>query len=133
MTEQTITPVDTVMSFSNAMEQMDFDTALQFVADDLIYTNSPNTTVHGPAGVREVLEPFFAPIEENTFVIQRRVAQDNLVVLERLDRHRVPQGWFELPVTGVYEVEDGKIKYWREYFDMGTILEAMEALMGSKP
>ena len=61
----------------------------------------------------------------------RKLSEGNLVVLERLDRHRIPQGWFELPVTGVFEVKDGKITYWREYFDVATIRTAMEELMGS--
>ena len=78
------------------------------------------------------LPPFFAPIEENEFVILRQITDGNTVVLERLDRHRVPQGWFELPVTGIFEVNDGKITYWREYFDVETIRVSMEKLMGDQ-
>ncbi len=124
-------PTDIVETFMAAMEKMDFDSALQLVADDLVYINSPNTVSHGPAGVRETLEPFFAPIEENEFRILRIVSEAGRVVTERLDRHRVAQGWFELPVTGVFEVHDGKISYWREYFDMQTIQQAMQQLMGA--
>ncbi len=131
MSENSKDPLAVVMAFSNAMEQMDFETGLKYASDDLVYINSPNTEVSGPQGVRQVLEPFFAPIEENEFIIKRRVAQDKFVVLERLDRHRVPQGWFELPVTGVYEVRSGKIVYWREYFDYATIANAMENLLGA--
>ncbi len=123
--------LDVVTGFMSAMEKMNFDEGLSYVADDIEYVNSPGTVVHGHSGVREVLEPFFAPIEENEFVILRKLSEGNLVVLERLDRHRIPQGWFELPVTGVFEVIDGKITYWREYFDVATIRTAMEELMGS--
>ena len=42
--------------------------------------------------------------------------------IERLDRHRLADKWVELPVTGVLEVHDGKITYWRDYFDAATIL-----------
>ncbi len=122
---------DVVKMFMAAMEKMDFDNALQFVADDLVYINSPNTVSHGPAGVRATLEPFFAPIEENEFRILRTISEADRVVTERLDRHRIAQGWFELPVTGVFEVHDGKICYWREYFDMQTIQQAMQQLMGA--
>jgi limonene-1,2-epoxide hydrolase len=124
-------PATVVNAFMNAMEKMDFDLGVTYVADDLEYINSPGTAVRGPDGVRAVLEPFFAPIEENEFVVLREVVDGNMVVLERLDRHRVPQGWFELPVTGVFEVKDGKISYWREYFDVETIRSAMEVLMGA--
>ena len=124
------TPSEVVTAFMQVMEKMDFDEGVKYVSDDLEYINSPGTEVRGPGGVREVLEPFFAPILENEFVILRQISQGNKVVLERLDRHRVKQGWFELPVTGVCEVHDGKITYWREYFDVETIRVAMEQLMG---
>ena len=118
-------PTKVVAAFIEAMEKMDFDEGVKYVSDDLEYINSPGTKVRGPGGVREVLEPFFSPIKENEFVILRQISQGNTVVLERLDRHRVTQGWFELPVTGVFEVHDGKITYWREYFDVETIRVAM--------
>jgi len=132
MANETENPRQIVRAFIHAMEKADFDTGLNYVSEDVEYINSPNTAVRGHAGVRQVLEPFFAPIEENDFRILREIAQGDLVVLERLDRHRVPRGWFELPVTGVFEVKNGKIRYWREYFDVATILQAMEKLMGGE-
>lgn len=64
--------------------------------------------MHGHTGVRQVLEPFFAPIHENEFsVVRRRAASGPVVFLERLDRHRLDHGWRELPVNSVFEVQDG--------------------------
>jgi limonene-1,2-epoxide hydrolase len=121
-------PIETVKAFMKAMEPLDYDTALQFVADDCAYTNPPPIgTVTGPAGVRAVLEPFFAPTLENEFRILRELASGPLVMLERLDRHRLADKWVELPVTGVYEVHDGRITYWRDYFDAATILSQWPA------
>jgi limonene-1,2-epoxide hydrolase len=116
-------PLETVKAFLKAMEPLDYDRALQYVADTCEYTNPPPIgTVTGAAGVRAVLEPFFAPTLENEFRILREVASGSLVMLERLDRHRLADKWVELPVTGVFEVADGKITYWRDYFDAATIL-----------
>lgn len=121
-------PIETVKAFMKAMEPLDYDTALQFVADDCAYTNPPPIgTVTGPAGVRAVLEPFFAPTLENEFRILRELASGPLVMLERLDRHRLADTWVELPVTGVYEVHAGRITYWRDYFDAATILSQWPA------
>lgn len=121
-------PIETVKAFMKAMEPLDYDTALQFVADDCAYTNPPPIgTVTGPAGVRAVLEPFFAPTLENEFRILRELASGPLVMLERLDRHRLADKWVELPVTGVYEVHEGRITYWRDYFDAATILSQWPA------
>jgi limonene-1,2-epoxide hydrolase len=117
------TPLDTVKAFMKAMEPLDYDTAVTFLSDDCEYTNPPPLgTVKGPAGMRAVLEPFFAPTLENEFRVLRGVAEGPIVMLERLDRHRLATGWVELPVTGVYEVHDGKITYWRDYFDLATIM-----------
>lgn len=116
-------PLETVTAFMKAMEPLDYDQAVTFVSEDCVYTNPPPIgTVHGPAGIRAVLEPFFAPTLENEFRIVRAVADGPIVMLERLDRHRLADKWVELPVTGVYEVRDSLITYWRDYFDVATIM-----------
>lgn len=43
------------------------------------------------------------------------------VFIERLDRHLLQGRWIELPVTGVFEVKNGQIGVWHEYFDIGTL------------
>ena len=118
------------LAFFESMEQMDFETGLKLVSEEVEYINGPAEAVKGHSGIRETLEPFFAPILENDFVIERTAATDNVVFVQRLDRHRMAEGWFELPVTAAMEVKDGKITYWREYFDLSTIQTAMTRLMG---
>ncbi len=118
-------PIEVVRAFNEAMIAMDFDEGLRYIAADCQYTNGPQGLYVGPEGVRSVLEPFFRPILENEFVILREAQVGNLVFMERLDRHRLEAGWIELPVTGVYEVKDGLIVYWRDYFDLATIGDAV--------
>ena len=117
-----MSPIEIVKAFNAAMEIKDYDTALKYVASDCEYTNIPMATVRGPAGIRSVLEPFFAPTIENRFEILREAVAGPVVFLERLDRHLLATGWVELPVTGVYEVHDGLITVYRDYFDAATIL-----------
>jgi limonene-1,2-epoxide hydrolase len=114
---------DVVRSFMKDMERLDYASALKHVAPDCEYANPPPIgAVTGPEGIRAVLEPFFAPTLENEFKILREASQGPWVFLERLDRHRLKDRWVELPVTGVFEVRDGRITYWRDYFDAQTIL-----------
>ena len=120
MTEATTDPTGVVEAFLEAFVDMDFDTALTYLADDCEYTNIPIGTVHGSDGVREVLGPFFAPIHENEFLILRKAVTGPVVFLERLDRHRLDHGWRELPVNSVFEVHAGRITVWRDYFDLAT-------------
>lgn len=120
MPDHDATPLHVVESFLTAFEAMDFDTALAFLADDVEYTNIPMGTVRGHAGVRQVLEPFFAPIHENEFLLLRKASDGPVVFLERLDRHRLDHGWRELPVNSAFEVHGGAITVWRDYFDLAT-------------
>jgi limonene-1,2-epoxide hydrolase len=116
------TPRDIAFAFLRAMEAKDYDEALRYVAHDCEYENIPLGKVKGPEGVRGVLEPFFAPTIENKFDILREASNGPIVFVERLDRHLVKTGWVNLPVTGVFEIRDGLIHVWREYFDAATIV-----------
>lgn len=106
-----------------AMEALDYDRGGAMLSADCVYINPPPIgAVTGPAGMREVLEPFFAPTLQNEFRILRAVADGPIVMIERLDRHRLSDKWVELPVTGVFEVHNGQVTYWRDYFDVASIM-----------
>ncbi|MFN8732377.1 MAG: limonene-1,2-epoxide hydrolase family protein [Hyphomonadaceae bacterium] len=123
MTDTSTQAIDIVRRFLKAMEPLDYDTALALVSPTCVYINPPPIDeVIGPEGIRAVLGPFFSPTLENEFRILRESASGGTVFLERLDRHRLKDKWVELPVTGVFEVKDGLIIYWRDYFDTATIL-----------
>lgn len=116
-------PINIVRRFMKDMERLDYDSALTLVSEDCDYLNPPPLPpVKGPAGIRAVLEPFFAPTLSNEFRILRAAADGPVVFMERLDIHHLTGRTVELPVTGVFQVKDGKIVYWRDYFDAPSIL-----------
>ena len=47
-------------------------------------------------------------------------SRGNVVFTERVDHLTVAGKEVALPVAGVFEVRDGKIAAWRDYFDMGS-------------
>lgn len=123
-----LAPIAIVRRFMTHMERLDYDAALKLVSDTCEYVNPPPLpVVHGPAGIRGLLEPFFSPTLENVFEVLREAEDGPRVFLERLDRHKLADKWVELPVTGVFEVHEGKITYWRDYFDAATIMSEWPA------
>ena len=111
-------PIEIVRQFMKLMEPLNYDEALKLVSADCEYVNPPPIgTVRGPAGIRAV----FGPTTENEFRVLRSAESGPVVLLERLDRHLFGDKWVELPVTGAYEVHNGVITYWRDYFDYATI------------
>lgn len=116
-------PLETVRAFIAALERNDIPAALTYVADDCEYANVPISAVTGPEGIAAILEPLFAQASEIDWPVHREVASGPVVFNERTDRFLMPFGWVELPVTGVWEVHDGKITVWRDYFDFQSYLK----------
>jgi limonene-1,2-epoxide hydrolase len=47
------------------------------------------------------------------------------VLNERDDRVEIHGRWTTLPVAGVFEIENGKLTLWRDYFDRQAIIDVM--------
>ena len=120
-----MTPLETVHAFMAAAAARDYDSALPLLAEDVEYQNMMLPPVHGREQVRETLEGLLALCTDSEWVVHREVAQGELVMNERTDRFRIGETWTDLPVMGVFEVRDGRITLWRDYFDLQTILAAM--------
>jgi limonene-1,2-epoxide hydrolase len=57
--------------------------------------------------------------------VHRQFSQGDVVMNECTDvMRRNDGGRLELPVMGVFEVRDGRIVVWRDYFDMATVTAA---------
>ena len=120
---------DIVNEFMERIVGKNLDGACELVADDIEYDNVPMGKVYGPAGIKEFLGPMVDGLDEVDWVIHRQTASDTLVLNERTDRFGKDGKWIELPVAGVFEVHDGKITLWRDYFDMGTMTDQLTQLM----
>jgi limonene-1,2-epoxide hydrolase len=124
MSSSSASPLEIVLSFLSLMEAGQIEEGAALIAPQCEYAN-PGVlpTVYGPEGVTGLLGPFFAPVLENQFQILRTADRDGVVFVERIDRHRLQDRWVELPVTGVFEVREGRITLWRDYFNGPTILD----------
>jgi limonene-1,2-epoxide hydrolase len=54
-------------------------------------------------------------------------ATGNVVLTERIDTMKLGDAVAPLPVMGAFEVRDGKIAAWRDYFDLGQITKMLES------
>jgi limonene-1,2-epoxide hydrolase len=120
-----MTPEQIVTTVIQALERKDLDTACGLMAPDVEYDNVPLGKVVGPAAVASMLGPFFAMCDRIEWVVLRQTASGDVVMNERVDRFEMGGRWVELAVAGVWEVRDGKVVLWRDYFDRG----AFEAMM----
>src|SRR6185436_15861399 len=63
--------------------------------------------------------------EEIELRIRHLGVADGVVFIERVDDFVYRGHHGAVPVVGVVEVEQGRVKAWREYYDRGQMLEAM--------
>lgn len=115
-----MTPDQTVTAFCAAVNRCAWDDMMALVTDDCAYLNVPmEPAVIGPRAIRDTLQGFLSVLGTLRIDTLRQVASGNVVMNERLDYVTPPTGKnYGLPVVGVFEVRDGKICAWRDYFDI---------------
>jgi limonene-1,2-epoxide hydrolase len=137
MTEQTISPdsaVDNarvVENFLNALQEQDFDRVGALVADDLVYQNVGFPTIRGGARVVKLMRGMEGRMGFEV-KFHRNVAEGSTVLNERTDVMVFGPLRVQFWVCGVFEVHDGRITLWRDYFDLFDFTKAIvRGVLGS--
>lgn len=117
---QTMGSASTVVSsLVDAFNASDMARIMNHFTDESVYHNIPVAPVTGEKAIREVIESFMAMSSKVDWTVLHLVEGSNGVVLtERVDRFMINDKWVALPVMGTFEVANGKIRAWRDYFDM---------------
>ena len=125
----TTTPDSLVREFLARLVARDIDAAAELVSADFEYDNVPMGKSFGPEGLHGTLAPFFGMCTGIDWRILRQASSGDMVhgtvLNERDDRVEIHGEWRTLPVAGVFEVRDGKLTLWRDYFDGPTIMKVM--------
>ena len=116
-----------VHGFVDAWNRMDLEGILSFLAPDIFYHNMPMEPMNGIEQVRGGLLPFLAPATKCEWEIVRIAAAGDSVLTERVDRFWYGERKIEIPVMGTFDIRDGKIAAWRDYFDLAQFLRQMPA------
>ena len=129
MTEQTadettaVHNTRTVEVFLNALQEQDFDTAGAVLADDLVYQNVGWPTIHGRSRAMKLFRGMQGRMGFEVKI--HRIAADGAAVLtERTDALIFGPLRIQFWVCGAFEVHDGRITLWRDYFDLLDMVKA---------
>ncbi len=117
---------DVVTEFCTLWSNPDPDVIMTHFTDDAVYHNIPMAAATGREAIRELLDTVILQgIDGIDFQVHRQLSSGDVVMNERTDvMRRTGGGTIELPVMGVFEVRDGKIAVWRDYFDLATVTAA---------
>ena len=112
--------VQIIKDFIAAWSNLDSNELVDYFSEDGIYYNMPAQPVQGHEKLKLFIEGFIAKWTKTNWETLNIIGEGNVVIVERLDRTEVGDIKVDLPCCGVFEMEEGKIKIWRDYFDMGT-------------
>jgi limonene-1,2-epoxide hydrolase len=123
-------PIDVVRGFCAAWsDNLGTIELAAFFTDDAVYHNIPQAPVTGREAIANLIDSFIRPgppgIESIEFRVINIAANGPVVMTERVDVFRLSDKSFELQVMGTFEVTDGKINAWRDYFDMNQFTSRM--------
>lgn len=109
-----------VRDFCAAWEAMDQQRILDAFTDDATYHNMPMAPAQGKDAIKALLGFILGPASSVRFEIKKIVADGDVVLTERVDTFQMGEKTVALEVMGAFELRDGKIAAWRDYFDMAS-------------
>lgn len=118
-------PIDVVTRFCAAWGDGDLDAIMGFFTPDATYHNIPVDPVVGVDAIRATIAGFTAGVESMVFEMVNIAAAGDTVLTERVDYFNYPGKTVSLPVMGTFELRDGKIAAWRDYFDLNQFMSQL--------
>jgi limonene-1,2-epoxide hydrolase len=108
-----------VRDFIDAWNRQDFDRVTALLHPDIDYHNIPMAPMKG----REAVAPYLRQLEgcdRIEWTLTHIASNERAVLTERIDAFVIRGAPISLPVMGVFEIEDGLIRAWRDYFDLAS-------------
>jgi len=98
--------------------------ATDFFTRDALYDNVPvqGSEVRGSLAIGETLVNFRSMFERIEIDVVTVAEQGDLVMVERVERYVLLDGvTLEMTVIGAFELEDGMIAAWRDYWEVAPM------------
>ena len=116
-----------IRDFIDAWPRLDAKELSTYFTEDGVYHNMPTAPVTGREHIEVMIAGVIGAWTATKWEVLNLASRGDVVFAERIDRIQTGDSSLELPCTGVFEIENGKIKVWRDYFDLGTYLKGMTA------
>jgi len=109
-----------IREFFKAVERRDVDHIASCLAEDAVYDNIPLDPIVGRVAIHEFLSRR-ADLPPPRVEIHHQLVAGDVVMNERTDYTSHDGREIPLRMCGVFEIHDGLITAWREYFDSGRL------------
>jgi limonene-1,2-epoxide hydrolase len=105
-----------VSALLDALRRHDPDEIAAFFADDATCQLVPGSRVEGKDALRQLLAQFAGMMSEIRIDVHHQVVSGDIVMNERTDHLTVGENAMSIAICGVFEVEHGLVRAWRDYY-----------------
>ena len=113
--------VKIVEDFVAAFNNQDVEAIMSFFTEDAVYHNMPGEPATGIAAVRALIGSYVPTAASIEWEILAIAETGSMVLTERVDRFVFGDTPVSVPVMGAFEIRDGKISAWRDYYDQASL------------
>lgn len=115
-----------VEGFFEAIAENKKEKIMAFFDEESVFNNIPMGPVKGREAIWGILKITAETSSEVLFeVLNIAETDDGVVLTERVDYFQMPHRRVAFPLMGVFEIEDGIIRQWRDYFDLKQSMDQM--------
>ena len=107
-----------IRRFLEACVRADPEEFASYFTEDATWWNSPWKPVEGRTAIRETLRRGAERMVALPWKIRNIVSDGDVVMTERMDYFLVGETQISVPWMGVFELRNGKIAAWRDYWDL---------------
>lgn len=113
-----------------ALTALDVDAAAELMTDDIVWTNVSLPTLRGKKRVTRALRMVTRPWLSFDAQMHHIVGDDRTVLTERTDYVTLGPLRIDFWVCGTFELRDGKVAVWRDYFSWRDVGWGFLAALG---
>ena len=117
--------IATVKEMINAWNTLNWNKVYDLFAEDGALQSMMLEPTVGRAAIKQRIQGLATDISRIELKVRHIGVVDGVVFIERVDDFVYRGKHGAVPVVGVVEVEKGRVKAWREYYDRGQMLDAM--------
>jgi limonene-1,2-epoxide hydrolase len=116
---------DVVREFCAAIDRKDMAAVESLLNEKVVYHNIGSEPAVGRDAALAAVQFQFDMFDPISFRISNLAEDGETVLTERVDEITANGIMAPVPVMGTFEVTDGRIVQWRDYFDMGLVGKLM--------
>jgi limonene-1,2-epoxide hydrolase len=125
-------PENVVRKFLACFLAAQVDDVIGFLSDDAVYIDGPRGVHKGIDAIRTELQSQFAMVSYTVVDSKVLAASGGTVLTERIDSCEIAGKNVSFELVSVFDVDsEGRIRRWRDYYDLPTFVEQMTAATSS--